>query len=598
MKRDTLAHMIALMLTVLLLSCQMSTAQESSRSSAPGQTGDMLRLEPGKPLEGKLKGGETQRYQVELESAQFLSVVVDQRGVDVVVRVFAPNGEKLAEVDSPNGTEGSEPVAFEAKQTGFYRLEVSAPDAAAAEGRYEIKIVELLTAAQYKVRQAEERAQREAVVKWLKESAIPLRSVTAGSGFADLQPLKHILKDVRVVGLGEATHGAREFFQFKHRMLEFLVREMGFRVFAIEASYAACFNINEYVMGRTDDGAKALDSQGFWTWNTAEVRAMLDWMRAYNKSVPAERRVKFVGFDIQGNERGREVVLAYLRKVAPERVAAYEALPKPVRADGKDIEISLEALTRAVSGGPKEGKEAAVAKLNEIRNRYDELLGFMLLNETKFTRQTSATEFADALQHARVIAQYLDAYGTPPKSQRDFYMAENIERLVKEEPAGTRFVIWAHNGHISTGDNDGVMFQNMGWFLRKAFGDAYYALGFSFNQGMFQARNGDPQARVRMALTAFKVGAAPEGSVDWYLAQTGIKNFIVDLRPARKNKVAAEWLNAPRPMRDVGSVYSTSSEAEFYVTPKLGQEFDGLVFFDTTTRAQPNPSVANVAMGQ
>lgn len=115
---------------------------------------------------------------------------------------------------------------------------------------------------------------------------------------------------------------------------------------------------------------------------------------------------------------------------------------------------------------------------------------------------------------------------------------------------------------------------------------------------MFQARNGDPQAKPGMARTAFKVGAAPEGSVDWHLAQTGIKNFIVDPRPARKNGVAAERLNTPHPMHDVGSVYTTSSEALFYATPKLGQEFDGLVFFDTTTRAQPNPSVPNVAPGQ
>src|SRR5689334_16326919 len=59
------------------------------------------------------------------------------------------------------------------------------------------------------------------VTAWLKQHAITIKSVEAGNGFDDLQPLKRVLADVRVVGLGEATHGTREFFQFKHRMVEF-----------------------------------------------------------------------------------------------------------------------------------------------------------------------------------------------------------------------------------------------------------------------------------------------------------------------------------------------------------------------------------------
>jgi len=64
-----------------------------------------------------------------------------------------------------------------------------------------------------------------------------LKSVKAESGFEDLSPLKNVLKDVQIVGLGEATHGTKEFFQMKHRMLEFLVKEMGFTVLALEFNY-------------------------------------------------------------------------------------------------------------------------------------------------------------------------------------------------------------------------------------------------------------------------------------------------------------------------------------------------------------------------
>ena len=83
----------------------------------------------------------------------------------------------------------------------------------------------------------------EAIVAWLKDQAIPLKSEVFGSGSEDLTPVARIFRDVRIVGLGEATHGSREFSQFKHRMVEFLVQEMGFTVFAIEASYPECLNI-------------------------------------------------------------------------------------------------------------------------------------------------------------------------------------------------------------------------------------------------------------------------------------------------------------------------------------------------------------------
>ena len=50
--------------------------------------------------------------------------------------------------------------------------------------------------------------------------------------------------------LGEATHGSREFFQLKHRMLEFLATEMGFTIFSIEANMPEAYKLNDFVLRR------------------------------------------------------------------------------------------------------------------------------------------------------------------------------------------------------------------------------------------------------------------------------------------------------------------------------------------------------------
>jgi hypothetical protein len=71
--------------------------------------------------------------------------------------------------------------------------------------------------------------------------------------------------------MGEATHGSREFFQMKHRMLEFLAEKMGFTVFAIEANWPESLAVNDFVLNGEGDPAVALAGMYFWTWNTEEV---------------------------------------------------------------------------------------------------------------------------------------------------------------------------------------------------------------------------------------------------------------------------------------------------------------------------------------
>jgi len=560
---------------VLIFAAHTSLAQQASPSTVKNDT---QLIEPGKPIERQLSSGETHSYKLTLEAGQFLDAAVNQRGVDVVVRVFAPDGGKIADIDSPNGKLGDEPIALEAKTAGTYRIDVTSFEkvTTGSGSRYEIRINAILSVDQYAARLAEKKREQEAVISALKANAIQIEAIEAGKGFEDLKPLKRIFKDVRFVGLGEETHGTREFFQFKHRMLEFLVKEMGFRVFAIEASYSACQNINDYVMGKMNDGAKALDSQGFWTWNTEEVRAMLDWMRTYNSSVPAEKRVKFVGFDIQANDTGKAKLLDYLRRAAPQRVADTEAFFK----------TDMNELIETSFLGKGDAARDARAKLKELKNQYNDLLVFFELSELSLIAKSSQDEYLQMREYARVLTQYVDVYSRPTLSAtlRDTYMADNFRRLVNREPAGTRFVIWAHNQHIWTGGRQPAL----GSYLRQFFGNEYYAVGFSFNQGSFQALETQPKDPQKVGLVSFAVSPAPVDSVDWYLAETKAKAGYVDLRSAAKNKTIADWITIAHPMRSIGSTFDAKDENRLVVTTVLKQSFDGLFFIDTTTRARPN----------
>ena len=120
------------------------------------------------------------------------------------------------------------------------------------------------------------------------------------------------------MSLGEATHGSREFFQLKHRMLEFLATEMGFTIFSIEANMPEAYRLNDYVLNGKGDPAQLLRGMYFWTWDTEEVLDMIQWMRAFNQS--GKGRVQFTGFDMQTPTVAAEIVRTFAAKYEPAYV--------------------------------------------------------------------------------------------------------------------------------------------------------------------------------------------------------------------------------------------------------------------------------------
>jgi CHAT domain-containing protein/tetratricopeptide (TPR) repeat protein len=137
-------------------------------------------LEPGKPIKREMKGGETHSYLLTLTAGQFLYALVDQRGVDMVITLFDPEGKQVIQIDSPNDTQEPEPVRAIAELTGSYRLEVRSLEKEAKPGRYEVRIEELRAASQQDRKiVAGERAFMEAEELRLQGDAASLRKAVA-----------------------------------------------------------------------------------------------------------------------------------------------------------------------------------------------------------------------------------------------------------------------------------------------------------------------------------------------------------------------------------------------------------------------------------
>jgi CHAT domain-containing protein/tetratricopeptide (TPR) repeat protein len=99
-----------------------------------------IRLDPGKPIEKRLGGGETDSYEIQASAGQFLHAVVEQLGIDVALALYGPNGKQIATMDSPNGTLGPEQISTIAESTGLYRLDVASNDKVAPAARYRVSV--------------------------------------------------------------------------------------------------------------------------------------------------------------------------------------------------------------------------------------------------------------------------------------------------------------------------------------------------------------------------------------------------------------------------------------------------------------------------
>jgi CHAT domain-containing protein/Tfp pilus assembly protein PilF len=126
------------------ISAQLPTA--SSVSQAPEEMRNESPLKQGERIEKKLNGGDVNLYRLDLQKGQYFNAVVMQRGIDVVVKLLAPDGKQLLKVDSPNGTDGPEPVKWIANESGKYKLEVGSLEATAAPGLYDLVVEEIRSA--------------------------------------------------------------------------------------------------------------------------------------------------------------------------------------------------------------------------------------------------------------------------------------------------------------------------------------------------------------------------------------------------------------------------------------------------------------------
>src|SRR5262245_17852546 len=125
---------------------QQAPQQSRDKASGAGDEKDVRELEAGKSIKGELAGGRRHAYRISLDANQFLKVVIEQQGIDVVAQVSGPDGRQILEFDSESRLQGREEISLVAEAAGVFQLIVRPKQNGAPAGGYEIRIEELRVA--------------------------------------------------------------------------------------------------------------------------------------------------------------------------------------------------------------------------------------------------------------------------------------------------------------------------------------------------------------------------------------------------------------------------------------------------------------------
>jgi len=394
------------------------------------------------------------------------------------------------------------------------------------------------------------------LVAAFNQQVIPITVTPTDTNFTDLEKLKPFLKDKQVFGLGEATHGTHEFFAFKHRMLQFLVKENGIKTFVIEGDFAGTQIMNDYVLYGKGDVNKGLTGIGFGVWMTGEVVDMVNWIRSYNAVQAPENKVTFWGCDMQWGSSA---------------IANLKDFLNPIGLFTPTMEKGLVALNKYVQSLTKPEKE-------DIRKAVNELM------TVSFTGVDSvrAAVYKHDVRELQQLMEYIDAKSTffPAKQSdlRDQFMAENCEwiyNLNKQK----KMMIWAHNSHINRSSGSDS-FKRMGIFLSKVWSESYYAMGFDFYKGTMRTFDMKQRKNVAVELPVSKVNST--GAI---FAQCQASNFILDLKSASADLDIGKFLNSKTQPGSYGSS-NTTTPTPHYIEHKLFDTYDAVIFIRETSAAK------------
>lgn len=304
--------------------------------------------------------------------------------------------------------------------------------------------------------------------------------------YHEISKIAPYIEHAVVVGMGESTHGTHEFFKSRIRIFQYLVEFSGFNTFFLEADFANCLEINDYIHGKDGIPELLIKGIGIWPWETKEMIELVEWMRAYQQKKP-ERKLSFIGVDIQKMHETTTKMIELLDQKTPTTLLEINKI-----SSNEFLLLNKSDVKKKYLPALEDLKQVDVSNLDE--------------NDTELFKILSLH-----------IDQIINSRLSKSNVFRDIKMAENI-LFHLERDKNIKGFFWAHNLHVGNYYNEKKKSGIAGGMLKQTLKENYFSIGQEFYEGTFNVYYTTTQNKSSMNVNDYilgpvTVGPAAEGSI-------------------------------------------------------------------------------------
>lgn len=393
----------------------------------------------------------------------------------------------------------------------------------------------------------------------------------------DLTPLLEWIGDARFVLLGEASHGTSEYYTWRARLSQRLIREKGFSFIAVEGDWPDCYQVNRYIKQYNGSGTDArsvlhnFQRWPTWMWANWEVVALAEWLRQYNSDRDARSQVGFYGLDVYSLQESMDALFDYITNNRPDALDAVHRAVRCFEPYGED----LQSYAWSTAMVPDSCENEVLSLLMKLR---EQSYPYTSDPEAGFNAEQNAWVTVGAERYYRTMIRG-DAESW---NIRDIHMADTLARLMDYHGSRAKAIIWEHNTHIGDAratDMAQAQMVNVGQLVRERHADdGVFLAGFASHHGSVIASE-----RWSAPMQRMEVPHAKPGSWEDVLHQAGASNKLLNMDELR----SVTGVATPRGHRAIGVVYHPTREAGNYVPTVLPDRYDALLYLDETEALHP-----------
>jgi erythromycin esterase len=377
---------------------------------------------------------------------------------------------------------------------------------------------------------------------------------------ASLQPIVDQIGNHRIIALGEATHGTKEFTVLRTLLSQMLVEQKGFNIICLENPYGnTC--ILDSLLNTTADLNNLMHETLLSIYQTVEFKDFLLWLQSFNHP---SKKVQLAGIDF--------VEIKQTARILQQQLAGFhnEEINRLTDSIVGKASFHDSIWSNMNKSGFKYDSKAVIRNGYYLYKQLDRLENLLKQDQLYTSAQVSTA----ILNCRHGVAMFYNSVTRKRTASRDEQMAEIVNRLAQRPDA--RIIIWAHNAHsgyeaaFNTGENGG----GMGKFIKEKNPD-YFVIGTSTATGTYSATS-DRFDTKDNRFSTYRLKRPDKKSWEKYFATLAGPAFYIDTKELEKTEQAG------RLHKLIGYRPESKSLTGNYTNVAINRLYDAVIFIKET----------------